>query len=371
MAWRFRKSFSPLPGIRLTLSPSGISTSVGISGFRISSGPSGMRASATIPGTGLRYEQRLSGSTAQARIPAPTLPHQGSEVASAGSEALTTAGLAEFEKLLRRSFTEREEIGKALAPVTTQLGKVDRRVCRWDKGFLFKRWFPKKLETMRILLDDLRAQKQELDEQNRLARLAPEVDIPPSVTGAHERLTTAFSKMAQSQRIWDTVGERAVNQVLERSAASRSIQRKPVTFSMDACPLLEELSKVPHMQNANGGDLYLFPAFIVYFISRDKFALLEYSTVRLSFSLVEFIEASDPLPTDAEHGGGTWLKVNKNGSPDQRFKDNRRIPTAIYGQIALGSEQGLREEYMVSNHKSAGGFEEAWNRLVSAVTAGK
>jgi hypothetical protein len=34
MGWRFRKSFSPLPGVRLNFSPRGISTSVGAGPFR-------------------------------------------------------------------------------------------------------------------------------------------------------------------------------------------------------------------------------------------------------------------------------------------------------------------------------------------------
>jgi len=33
MGWRFRKSFSPLPGVRLNFSPRGISTSVGVVHF--------------------------------------------------------------------------------------------------------------------------------------------------------------------------------------------------------------------------------------------------------------------------------------------------------------------------------------------------
>ncbi len=262
MAWRFRKSFSPLPGVRLTLSPSGISTSVGAGPFRISSGPRGMRATTRIPGAGIWHEQRLGVPQPQPQAtPAEqhAAPYGMADVASAGSEALTTAGLAEFEKLLRRSFTEREEIGQALAPVSEQYGKKSRRVAQWEKGFLFKKWFPRKLDAMREQAAKLLAQKEELEEQDRLARIAPVVEIPPVVSGAHERLSLAFATMAKSQAIWDTVGEREVNQFVERSAAARTVERRLVRFDAASCPLLEALAKVPHMQNANGGDLYVFP----------------------------------------------------------------------------------------------------------------
>jgi hypothetical protein len=335
-----------------------------------------MRATARIPGAGIWHEQRIG--TPQPQLQPQLTPAEQhvaqdgmADVASAGSEALTTEGLAEFEKLLRRSFTEREEIGQALAPVSEQYGKKARRVARWEKGFLFKKWFSKKLEAMREQAAELLAQKEELEEQDGLARIAPVVAIPPAVGGAHERLSLAFAAMAKSQAIWDTVGEREVNQFVERSAAARTVDRRLVRFDAASCPLLEALSQVPHMQNANGGDLYVFPAFLVYFVSRDKFALLEYSMVKLATSLTEFLEDGTPIPGDAEQGSGTWLKVNKNGSPDMRFKDNRRIPTAIYGKLLFTSSQGLREEYMVSNRKSAEEFAGAWGRLVDAVRVGK
>ena len=41
MGWRFRKSFNPLPGIRLNFSPRGISTSVGAGPARLYLGSQG------------------------------------------------------------------------------------------------------------------------------------------------------------------------------------------------------------------------------------------------------------------------------------------------------------------------------------------
>jgi hypothetical protein len=326
-----------------------------------------------VPGTGLAFEHRLEEvqqRPADASSVEIETPNPLANVASAGSDALTTGGLTEFEKLLRRSFTEREEIAQALAPVSSQHAKTSARVLRWERGFLFKKWFPKKLTSLRDQTADLLAQKEELEEQDRLARVAPAMDIPPGVSGAHERLTLAFSALAQSRAIWDTVGERSVNQVRERSAAARTVERRLVKFDIASCPLLEVLQKVPHLQNANGGDLYLFPAFIVYFISRDKFALLEYSVVNLELSFIEFLEDGTEIPSDAQRGEGTWLRVNKNGLPDKRFKDNRQIPTAIYGRLLFASAQGLREEYMASNRKSTEAFFDAWKSFVTAVKLG-
>jgi len=51
MAWQFRTSFSPLPGVRLTLSPRGISTSVGAGPLRVGSGSHGAAITGRIAGT--------------------------------------------------------------------------------------------------------------------------------------------------------------------------------------------------------------------------------------------------------------------------------------------------------------------------------
>lgn len=59
MGFRFRKSVSILPGIRVNLSKSGASLSVGHRGATINAGRRGTYASIGIPGSGLSYRQRL------------------------------------------------------------------------------------------------------------------------------------------------------------------------------------------------------------------------------------------------------------------------------------------------------------------------
>lgn len=55
--FRFHKSFKILPGIRLNLSKSGLSTSIGKAGRTINIGPKGNRATVGLPGTGLSYRR--------------------------------------------------------------------------------------------------------------------------------------------------------------------------------------------------------------------------------------------------------------------------------------------------------------------------
>ena len=57
MGFRFRRTIRVLPGLRLNLSRSGISTSVGVRGAHVTVGHGQVRVSAGIPGSGLSYTE--------------------------------------------------------------------------------------------------------------------------------------------------------------------------------------------------------------------------------------------------------------------------------------------------------------------------
>lgn len=60
MGWRFRRSIKIFPGIRLNLSRSGVSTSVGVRGAHVTIGHGQVRKTVGIPGTGLSYSATQS-----------------------------------------------------------------------------------------------------------------------------------------------------------------------------------------------------------------------------------------------------------------------------------------------------------------------
>jgi SH3-like domain-containing protein len=66
MGIRFRKSLRIMPGVKLNLSKSGVSTSLGRPGATINLGPRGSRATVGIPGAGLSYNTPFQGGTGSA-----------------------------------------------------------------------------------------------------------------------------------------------------------------------------------------------------------------------------------------------------------------------------------------------------------------
>ncbi len=185
--WRFRKSFSPLPGVRLTLSPSGISTSVGVGPFRVTAGPRGQHFTATVPGTGLSFRQSLSGGQALGggAHPPPRTPQYAlgaaqpravvprvEQIESAGSAVLTTPGIAEFRKLLDRARTEHAHIAAELTAAKSSERVAKGKYLSWKSGWLFRRLMKSRFAALEAAAEESTARRVELEEQEELARLS-------------------------------------------------------------------------------------------------------------------------------------------------------------------------------------------------------
>ena len=60
MGFRFRRRFTVMPGVRLNLSKSGLSTSIGTRGAWFTFGRRGARTTVGVPGTGISYTKTLT-----------------------------------------------------------------------------------------------------------------------------------------------------------------------------------------------------------------------------------------------------------------------------------------------------------------------
>lgn len=78
--------------------------------------------------------------------------------------------------------------------------------------------------------------------------------------------------------------------------------------------------------------------------------------------MTRFIE-EEGVPSDSQVVGHTWRFVNKNGSPDRRFKDNRQLPIAQYEELQLTSTQGIQELFQFSRVGAAEAFATSLSQL--------
>jgi Protein of unknown function (DUF4236) len=385
MTWRFRKSFSPFPGIRLTLSPRGVSSSIGNGIFRLTAGTRDTALTMNMFGSGLSYRKILP-STSEKKTSFSTksdcnfslnansvLLEKNNEPESIEDEntnlkVLTTVGLNEFKKLLEQVIIEKNKISIEIKNTKENNLAATNKFNKWKNGWLLKNLLKSKFATLQNNMETSNAQLEELFEQNSLSCIHTHIDVPTGVEYGYQNLCIAFEKMTQSKKIWDTIAHSATNQLTERTLSSRTIERTLVSFNFEKCEILNLDWNAPHFVNANGGDIFLYSAFLACFISENNFALLEYKDVNIDFSVSRFLE--EDIPDDSNQIGSTWAKINKDGSPDRRFKGNYEIPILSYGKLVINSETGLSEEYILSNAESAENFVKTWNEFKNIVKIG-
>jgi Protein of unknown function (DUF4236) len=394
VGWRFRHSFKVIPGVRLNLSKSGLSASIGTAPFTVNVGPRGVYGTASLPGSGISYRHRLGGTAPdQPEIPSPPLPAPSSfpsivpppalpavpgpsliptmpiqEVHSASTELLTSESLKEIKKVLQTTYEEHEDISRQLVSARQEKETANRRFQSWESGFLFKKIFKQKFAKRKDESETADAKVAELGEQLRLTTIATHVDIAKEQAEPYFKMRDDFAALCECEAVWDIKSYQTTDKFHERTTAETRVDRQRVAFSLGACDLLQWDRKVPHMQNEKGGDLFLYPGFILYRASRQAFSVIDFHDVNGNCNLVKFQEEQG-VPKDSKVIGQTWAKANKDGSRDKRFVNNYQIPIVAYASLSLKSNSGLWEEFQFSNVERVAQFLQSWNKFVGSFDA--
>lgn len=130
---------------------------------------------------------------------------------------------------------------------------------------------------------------------------------------------------AGAGKVWDTVPCKIVSQ-------------PPFPFSTN----LRVLSIQTKQQSVT-----FFPDKII-IISNDHIVDVPYDGIHYEYEDFNFIE-NDWVPKDTTVVGSTWRYVNNDGSPDRRFKNNKRLPICGYGKLKITSKTGLNICLIFSN----------------------
>lgn len=356
---RFRRKAKLFPGVYLNFSKSGISTTIGVPGASINIGSKGAYLNTGIPGTGIYNRQRIDvGTDDRAPEPAPTpieqpfnipISSDAKEIKSHKAETTTSEGLGELKKTLVDCYGERRELVDEIKSQKSKLG--------WANFLLglsyviivgfFVKWFKEnRNEAKEYLLN--------LEHQLKNCYVNLDLKIDPELEKRYENLRSSFEQLSQCNKIWDMTSIASVDRYTTRSAASTSITRQLVKFGFRELDILRSKYNAMYLQNANGGDMYFYPAFIA-IVEGKNFGIVDIRDIEFDCVAQRFVE-EERVPSDAKIVDRTWAKVNKNGSPDRRFKDNYEIPICQYGELEMKSNTGLHEAYAFSNYQAFEGF---------------
>ncbi|KUJ49757.1 DUF4236 domain-containing protein [Chryseobacterium sp. JAH] len=364
MAWSYRKRIKIVPGVHLNFSKRGISTSIGVRGASLNFSSSGTRLNTNVLGFSNSY--KISGSPAS-RSPQPQshpLPvhdysrNLSDNIFSADIHEITSqdmSGIKESILVAQRQKIELEadlkKIKKALSFSNTK--KIISYMLIY--GFINKKIVEK-------INQDITAQKEAIIEtqiviDNSAINIDVQFDDP--IKRKYERFYNAFKNLSTSHRIWDITGVHFQNRVAARSNASTLVNRREIKVGLRSLSIIKSNYEALYFQNINGADLYFYPTFILMFTNNQNFAIIGIDELNLISTSVSFTETSS-VPRDSKIIRKTWAKVNKNGTPDKRFKNNYQIPVVQYGRIHLSTSTGVNEEYQMSNYEFTQEFGDAF-----------
>jgi hypothetical protein len=372
MGLSLRKSIQAGP-FRFNLSGSGVGVSVGVPGFRIGTGPRGNYIS--MSGGGFTYRTSLgSRDSRAATLPDPTPrssedaePRQGQRFIPSGSATVAPLEVIQSADIRQLSDTDS-------ADLVEEINGKRRKFAVWYWPLLLLAAFWLKVlrtdgDPNTVLVGVLAVLSAVVaagcfwlymwDEARRSTVLF--YDFDDSAAQTYEHVLSAFEKLRSCRASWRIL---ASGRVLDRrynAGAGETLKRKTASLGAGGVKHVKCNIDVPWL--AAGSNTFYFYPDRIFIVSGKQAAVCTYESLGVDARLTRFIE-TDGVPSDSHVVGHTWRFVNKNGSPDRRFKNNRQIPIAQYEELQLSSAQGIQELYQFSRVGMAESFADSLSRLV-------
>lgn len=170
-------------------------------------------------------------------------------------------------------------------------------------------------------------------------------DIEDEFQDIYKSLHDAFEQMAKCKGRWHMEAEGRVKDKKYHAGADSIVRRKSISLSLNNPPHVKTNIATPTIP-VGKQNLFFFPDMVLIFDSNGVGAV-SYENLSVEVCTQKFIE-EDSVPSDAKVVDHTWKYVNKRGGPDKRFKDNRKIPIALYEDVYFSSTTGLNERIELS-----------------------
>lgn len=328
MGFRYRKSINLGGGFRINLSKSGVGYSWGVKGYRVTKTASGRtRKTYSIPGTGISWvDESGNGRRRTNQRPSNNTPvAQPQDVmVDIDSAAIDNFQAAEYSTII-------EQITKTI--------KLNRmfNVFLWLTlaALAFPIFF---IFTVAGIIGKIFLKFK------GIVDLEYEMD-EESATKYNNRTNTWMS-LNQCHKMWQITQQATVSNRKVNAGAGRNISRNGLKFS----------NKLPYYLKTNvttvaiplkKEKLILLPDKML-IIRNNNVGVVSYENLHIAVNGTRFIE-SEGVPRDSQVIDHTWQYVNKNGSPDRRYNNNRQLPICLYAAILVTSSEGLNVKIQCSN----------------------
>ena len=190
------------------------------------------------------------------------------------------------------------------------------------------------------------------------SRLLVEInyEFDEHIHAVYNKFLQYFNELLHSRNVWQHLHARRTYDYKHNAGAGALINRIRVQrISPDFKParFFRTNIAVPNIKLRNT-ELYFFPERLI--IKRgSQFAAIFYRHLQLTSQPFIFIEES-AVPSDARIVGHTWKFLNKDGSPDRRFNNNRQLPECRYSKYHFSSDTGINEVITTSREGAFDNF---------------
>lgn len=331
MGWYFRKSKSVGP-FRVNFSKSGMSFSTGVKGARMTFGPRGTFVN--VGGNGIYYRKKLGSSAKDSSSRGQSYVQNGSAY-GVENYAQTVDEIKVQEQTKGVSVTNQaivKDIKRArlFNWLWVALSVILLAYVGW--------WTLLVMLVLRILLP-------------HFFRAEVNYEIDAEAALEWEKFSEFFSTLKTSKKLWVIETSQSVMNTKINAGAGRNLTRSQLTlkqtkanrtvgfgvFSNSSCFRLK----------GKQCTILFLPCDII--IKKGKHIVAcSYDNLNMCTGTTNFIE-TDPVPKDTTIVRYTWQYVNKNGSADKRYANNRQLPVCQYGRIMLQAGDQIGVEIHVSN----------------------
>lgn len=348
MGLTYRKSVKLGKNLQINLSKAGIGFSTGVKGMRYSVGPRGTYV--TLGAKGFRYRKKVSSPSRKKQYarahPQPTFENaQESKILPSSVE--NNSG--KEEQLVT-------EINQHISTFQFPLGAV----CRWLTVGLacnLVYWSPNfaVIEGLIVLIPGLigSAIIEQICFAQRWTGHVYDLNQVEDICGLIDK---AFARLTSSSAIWQ------VSSLDDFSAQTRV----PAKLQIEkVIPYIHTNLDSVWSISTNDARLYFFPEQIFAY-KNSQYTVFPYTSLQVRVKKTAELEPRG-FPFDSIQTGFSWLHETRDGSPDLRFKENRKIPIVEYGALHIFSTHGLDLKLLVSNSQVAEDFQLAWAQQQDAI----
>lgn len=338
MGFRYRKSINLGHGFRINISKSGIGYSWGVKGARITKTARGtIRATAYIPGTGLSYTaetrtgHRSHKENRNFQDTSGLLPNvTEADVKAVGGVNAQDYQSAEYTDILSRIRVVRYAtlICAALFCIFVFCFFVQGRLPVLTLGFAFLALWICCHTVFRVPM------YYDFDDIEK--------------ADAYFDLADKWLALNDNKKFVRINGEASLAKKTS-GGASRGIMPGKI-FATNDVPDFLKTNIVPVGLNLQNVQVVFLPDKVLV-VSNTSVGALNYDDIYLELNTIGYIE-TERVPSDATVIKQTWLKVNKDGSPDRRYKGNKQFPVCRYGYIVIRAGNSFHVEMLCSNAES-------------------